>query len=70
MDLFEIQPESDLQKTFHQQFHKRVSIQDNQHNYKIFGFNKCFTKSKLIETIRMQKSIQEFCNTISINRSI
>ncbi|CAD8060882.1 unnamed protein product [Paramecium sonneborni] len=44
MDLFEIQTQSDLQKTFHQLFHKRISISNYQNNYKIYRFDKCFTK--------------------------
>lgn len=46
MNLFEIYPEMDHEKTFDDLFYKRISFQNNENNYKLFGFDKCFKKSK------------------------
>ncbi|CAD8061081.1 unnamed protein product [Paramecium primaurelia] len=44
MNLFEIYPEMDHEKTFDDLFYKRISFQNNENNYKLFGFDKCFKK--------------------------
>ncbi|CAD8087310.1 unnamed protein product [Paramecium sonneborni] len=44
MNLFEINHQMDQGKTLNQLFYKRVSVQDNENNYKLFGFNKYYKK--------------------------
>ncbi|CAK73087.1 unnamed protein product (macronuclear) [Paramecium tetraurelia] len=44
MNLFEIYPEMDQEKSFDNLLYKRVSFKNSENNYKLFGFDKCFKK--------------------------